>query len=83
MGKRERERERERERDGCPTFIVYLMFCDCKCYVALPEGPWVGLRWYDCFFVIILSFFTLVEVKNLDCLLLRSLRCGVKCNSIL
>ena len=38
---RERERERERERDSllshCVTLTVFLVSCDCKCYVALPH----------------------------------------------
>ena len=31
-------RKRERERAGCFTLFVFLVSCDCLCYVALPHG---------------------------------------------
>ena len=30
--------KRERERASVCTLIVFLMSCDCKCFVALPRG---------------------------------------------
>ena len=32
------------ERDGCFASIVFLMSCDCKYFVALPHGHYVGIQ---------------------------------------